>query len=304
MRNSKFNTFFYIAASTVLVFSSCFSQRIKAVEGKFQMKMESSQTFDFAKQKACDFARVQAMEDQFGRVVIQSNSTLLENVQSGQKVETKSVFNLMADTFVNAEWIEDSKPQTVSQEIKNNEIWLTCKVEGKAKEIQREKLDLLIETLDCTEKKCKTSEFKNGEEFYLNFKSPKDGFVVIFLDDKSTAYCIYPYQEMPYEEFNKFNFLAQKDYLFFSAAHKFKNNWNFIDQLQIETNSGYEKNRLFVLFSENPINVPLLNEKLKGNSGLSIPRSLSSEDFQKWIQKIRLKDEKMQLEIADITISK
>ncbi|MDX2196672.1 MAG: hypothetical protein NW207_09665 [Cytophagales bacterium] len=284
--------------------TNTFSQKVKNVSGEFQLKMESSYTIELAKQKACDYARVQAMEDEFGRVVFQGNSTMLENKQSGSKVETKSVFSMIADTHVNAEWIEDTEEPKVTKEFVKDELWVKCKVNGKARELTREKIDIKVQTMAIPDTKYKTTDFNNGQDLYLSFKSPKNGYVVIFLDDRKSAYCIYPYQNMPYEEYASFEFQAQTDYIFFSEKNKFKPSWTWVDHLQTSTESDYEQNRIFVLFSVNKINLPVLESAQKQSTGLSIPRSVSSEDFQRWVQKIRSKDDKMQLEIVDITIKK
>jgi hypothetical protein len=279
-----------------------FAQKKKDVTGEFQMKVEQSQTIEIAKQKVCDYARVQAMEEVFGKVIFQGNSTLIENIESGQKTQTNCVFNMIADTYVNANWIEDTKPEVLTTQLQNNELWLTCKVHGSAREIAHTDIKIGVETFDCPEKKCKTNEFTNGENLFLNLKSPKDGFIAIFLDDRACAACIYPYQNMVFDEFLKFKFEAQKEYLFFNKAKKFKENWNFIDELVATTDKKQELNRFFILFSENPINIPVLNNPSKCQDGTFIPRTLPSEEFQKWLQKVRTKDKTMHLEMRDITI--
>jgi hypothetical protein len=293
--------FFYVFLGCA---SLAFAQNKKNVSGEFQMKVETSQTMEMAKQKVCDFARVQAMEEVFGRVVFQGNSTLIENVENGQKTQTNSVFTMLADTYVNADWLEDTQHPVLTQYLQNNELWLTCKVRGIAQEIAHTDLKISVETRDCPEKRCKTASFNHGERLYLHLKSPKDGFIAIFIDDRLSTACIYPYQKMPFEAFTNFKFEAQKEYQFFNKTMNLKENWNFTDEILTVTDQQQELNRIFILFSEHVIPIPVLNSASKHPDGTFIPRHLPSEEFQHWLQKMRSKDKTLHLEIRDIVIHK
>lgn len=282
----------------------CLAQKSKNVSSSFQMKVENGISIEAAQQKACDFARVEAMEAEFGRVVIQANSTYIENVESGKKVESKSVFNMTADTYVNAEWLEDTQKPKFEKFLSKEDIWVKCLVEGKAIEIKNAPVDIIAETMDCPKASCLTTDFQNDESLFLRFKSPKDGFVSIFLDDRTTSFCIYPYQNMSYEQFVNQKFMAQKDYSFFDKSNAFLTNKSIVDELTMSTEKTQESNRIFVLFSETSIVIPVLDDKKQNTDNSFIPRSLPSEKFQKWLQNIRIKDKTAQLKIVDVTIKK
>lgn len=281
-----------------------FAQKSKNVAASYQLKVENGISIEAAQQKACDFARVEAMEAEFGRVVIQGNSTYIENIETGKKVESKSVFNMTADTYVNAEWLEDTQKPKLEKFLNKDDIWVKCSVEGKAIEIKNAPIDILAETMDCPKISCKTTDFQNEESMFLLFKSPKDGFVSVFLDDRTTSFCIYPYQNMSYEQFVNQKFMAQKEYYFFDKSNPFLSNKSIIDELNLTTEKTQESNRVFVVFSENALVIPVLYDK-KQNADLSfIPRSIPSEKFQKWLQNIRIKDKTAQVKIVDVTIKK
>lgn len=281
-----------------------FAQKLKNVAASFQMKVENGISVEASQQKACDFARVEAMEAEFGRVVIQGNSTYIENIETGKKVESKSVFNMTADTYINAEWLEDTQKPKLEKFLSKEDIWVKCSVEGKAIEIKNAPVDIIAETIDCPKASCKTTDFQNDESLFLLFKSPKDGFVSVFLDDRTSAFCIYPYQNMSYEQFVNQKFMAQKEYTFFDKSNPFITNKSIVDELAMSTEKTQESNRIFVVFSENSLVIPVLDEKVQNKDLTFIPRSIPSEKFQKWLQNIRIKDKTAQLKIVDVTIKK
>ena len=304
LRKIKSVKFVLVGLCIFYLFGESVAQNPKRVSASFQMKLENGISVELAQQKACDFARVEAMEIEFGRVVIQGNSTYIENVESGKKVESKSIFNMTADTYVNAEWLEDTQKPKVEKILNKDDIWVKCTVDGKAIEIKNLVIDIMAETMDCPKSSCKTVDFQNEESMYLLFKSPKDGFVSVFLDDRNTAFCIYPYQNMTYEQFINQKFMAQKDYTFFDKTNSFISNKSLVDELNMTTTSTVEKNRIFILFSENNIVIPVLDNKKQNSDNSFIPRSIPSENFQKWLQNIRIKDKSAQLKIIDISIKK
>lgn len=290
--------------SLVFFINFAIAQKSKNVAGIFQMKVDNGASIEVAQQKACNFARVEAMEAEFGRVVIQGNSTYIENVESGKKVESKSVFNMTADTYVNAEWLEDTQKPKFEKFLSKEDIWVKCSVEGKAIEIKNAPIDIIAETMDCPKASCLTTDFQNDESLFMRFKSPKDGYVSIFLDDRTTAFCIFPYQNMSYDQFVTQKFIAQKDYSFFDKSNAFLTNKSIIDELTMSTEKTQESNRIFVLFSETAIAIPVLDDKKQNVDNSYIPRSIPSEKFQKWLQYIRIKDKTAQLKIIDVTIKK
>ena len=85
------------------------------------------------------------------------------------------------------------------------------------------------------------------------------------------------------------------------------------DTYQLYTDNMEDLNRVFIIFSVIPINKPRLKEDLNTNiltekekqQGFTVPRSLKSEEFQKWLNKNRsyLRN-KMHVKIIDISITK
>ncbi len=90
-----------------------------------------------------------------------------------------------------------------------------AKVCGKAREISRAEVAFSAKILrNGTEARYESNAFRDGDDFYLLFKSPVNGFLAVYLiDDKQTAYCLLPY---PGNASGKTPVEHAKEYIFFS----------------------------------------------------------------------------------------
>lgn len=109
--------------------------------------------------------------------------------------------------------------------------------------------------------------------------------------------------------------LADQKYILFSDKPEFNYflGSNIIpDTYQLEAKSAQDMDRIFVIFSKNPLNKPTLGDesvKLLNKEDLDknirLPKSLSSEDFQRWLNNYRSSGKSdVQVKIWDITITK
>ena len=55
------------------------------------------------------------------------------------------------------------------------------------------KANLEYVILNCPETACRTSNFFDGEQFYLYFKSPVDGYLSVYIDEGDITYRLLPY---------------------------------------------------------------------------------------------------------------
>ena len=267
-------------------------------------------------------ASIDALEKAFGRVIIQGNSTYITNLQTGQKVETNTVFNTIANTSVKGEVIEvldetftditgiktiDGRTEIVLE--------IRCNIEIRAREIVTPKVNFDAFPLICTDVKCKTTAFKNNDDFYLYFSSPVSGFITIYLDERTVTQRLYPYSTMPVEYEGGVPVEADKKYILFSDKPEF----NYFpgkrvtpDTYQLYTNSIQDINRIFIIFSKSLMNKPSLKDVSEKNlerndyaNGYRLPKELASEDFQRWLNSYRsIGQENVQVSIIDITITK
>jgi hypothetical protein len=306
-----FSFFIFFAVSNSLLFS----QKIITSKGSAQIEIPDNLSRNEVKNKVRELATIDALERAFGRVIIQGNSTYITNLQTGQKVETNTVFNTIANTSVKGEVLEirnekftDIPGTKIIDGRKEPVTEMRCDVEVRAREIVTPPVNFTSFPLGCTDVKCRTTAFKNNDILYLFFTSPVSGYISVYLDDRNETQCLYPYSTMPVEFEGGVPVSADKKYILFSDKPEFNYfpGKNFTtDTYQLFTNSIQDMNRLFVIFSKSPLNKPSLSGVKELDDGYLLPKSLASEDFQKWLNNYRSHEKAtVQVEIIDITISK
>jgi hypothetical protein len=100
---------------------------------------------------------------------------------------------------------------------------------------------------------------------------------------------------------------ADKKYILFSEKPEFNyfQGKKYVTPYLLYTNSARSINRLFVIFSRQPLNKPSLLEVQVVEGGYKLPRSLKSEDFQRWLNKYRSYEKaNVEVDYIDITITK
>jgi hypothetical protein len=293
----------------------CFSQKAVTSRGSAQIEVPENLSRLEVKNNVRQLATIDALERAFGRVIIQGNSTYITNLQSGEKVETNTVFNTIANTSVKGEVLEvldekftdvtgtkivDGKREPVTE--------IRCDIEVKAREITTPPVDYTAFPLGCLNERCKTTAFKNSDTLYFFFQSPVSGYLSIYLDDKTETSCLYPCSGMPAEFEGGVPVTADKKYILFSDDPRFNYfpGRNIVqDTYTLFCNSSQDMNRVFVIFSKNPLNKPSLKEVREIENKIKLPKSLTPEDFQKWLNGYRsIGKADIQVEYIDITITK
>jgi len=276
------------------------------VTGQSQIEWPDNMTRDQIVKQAEELASIDALERAFGRVIVQGNSTYITNIQTGEKAETNSVFNTIANTSVKGEILDVLKKEIF--EIKGfksiagklTEVTeIKCVITIIAREIETPPIEFSVFTLGCDNINCQKEIFRNGDDFYLYFSSPVSGYLTIFIDDKLNSSRLLPYRSMSREYESAVPIDADKSYILFSLAQNmFKG--VAVDEYKLTTTIPEEMNRLFIIFSKRAFEKP----RLENNSNsIELPLQMPSENFQKWLNKTRcyFKDD-MQLQIIDITI--
>jgi hypothetical protein len=299
----------------ILIPSVSFSQKTVKSKGTAQIEFPDNLTRQEVKRQAEELATIDALERAFGRVVIQGNTTYLSNVQTGKQTETKSVFNTIANTSVkgevvnvlNVEFTDLTGTRTIEGK-KESFVEIKCDIEIEAREVTSPPINFTAFTLNCTNERCKTTDFKVDDPLYMYFSSPGSGYISIFLDEEGLTQCLYPYNTMPAEFEGGVPVGADKKYILFSEKPEFNyfpGKKYITGPYLLYTNNARSINRLFIIFSKTPLNKPSLMEVKKVEGGYTLPKSLKSEDFQRWLNKYR-SYEKANLEVdyIDITITK
>ncbi len=297
----------------IFIFSGAYAQKIVKTEGEAQVPVTENISKADAKKQAQELATINALENAFGTVIVQGNATYMKNNTTGDKTETQTVFNTIANTTVKGEVLEvlDVKFDELK---KGDQTDIRCKIKVKARELTEAQIDYQAYSLSGNTKNNESTKFYNGDDFYFYFKSPTSGYLSLFIDVNGTTERILPYQNMPVAYENGIPIEADKDYIFFSKSPE--HNYFAKDNVQVDEifmsieGADQELWRLFVVFSKDPLNKPGLKdnpnkEKLSESEikkRISVPKALPSEDFQRWkIQNQEMRKD-LQIKILDVSV--
>lgn len=273
-----------------------YSQRIAKVSATYTYYAPETMSIEEAKRVALDRAKIQAIADEFGTVVSQSTSTVITNKNG----ESDTQFFALGGTDVKGEWIETLGEPTYEIKFENHFITIECSVKGKIREIVQAKIDYVAKPLkNGTTLKYESLDFRDGDDLFLYFNSPVDGFLSVYLLDEMTqvVYSILPYKS---ESIPSTPIEANKEYVFFSIQDAEKNNRRNVDEYKLSCESEKEFNTLYITFSPNRFG------KRNGFDSVfdDIPDNIPYKDFRQWLSKIMIKDKNIQTEEIPITISK
>lgn len=285
----------YLCCFICIVFSiCCFSQKIKTVDGEYTYVVPENVNLDKAKYIALERLKIQLIEEEFGATVSQSNSTLIINNNGKSDVD----FVLIGGSEVNGEWIETIGTPRYNIYYEKDMLIVSVKAKGRIREIISTAVDVKSLVLrNGIEDRFESDTFKSGDDLYISFQSPTNGYLVVYLvDTEQRAFCLLPYQNMK-EGF--FNVEANKRYVLFSTQTAASELKPYVDEYTMTCTHDQEINQLYVIFSTSPF-VKAIDDKLEKE----LPRELSNEDFQKWLAKYRTRDTNMVVKKTTITIRK
>ena len=249
------------------------AQSIKKVHGEYIYHAPENVTPEQAKQTALQRAKVQALADEFGTVVTQNNATRVENNNGQSDIGMIS----LGGSEVKGEWIETiGEPQFELIGYENGTMVWKCTVTGKAREIVSDKPIFDAHLLrNGTEGKFKSDEFRSGDDLCLQFRSPVDGYLNVYLDDgQGHVAAMLPYRS---QGFGATEIKGNKDYTFFSA----KDGGREVDEYTMTCNGAMELNQVILVFSENPFT------KITSTEGYTDTKS-----FLSWLAKLKAHDKK------------
>ena len=273
---------------------TAFAQRTKTVEAEYTYYAPENVTLEEARRTALTRAKLQAIADEFGTIVQQSNTTRIENRNGQSQVDMLSI----GDSEVKGEWIETIGEPEYKISYEQGMLVVTCSVKGKAREIVTAQLDLQVHVLrNGTEDKFESDTYKSGDDLYLSFLSPVKGFLSVYLvDDDAQAFCLLPYRA---QQNGIYSVEANRRYVFFHEKSAPVEERSIVDEYTMTCQRSTEHNQIYVIFSPNQF---AKASDLSINEGL--PRQLGYKDFQQWLVKQRKHDTQMNVRMVPIDISK
>ena len=268
----------------VLCILPVFGQKTRHAEGQAQVRVERNMTKEEAQKKAVELAKINAIENIFGTYIEQQTNL---TVESG-----KSDFYIMGFTKVKGIWVRETEKRFTEDyreekgEFGNEKtLWITCFIKGEVKKITpRPAIEYQIR--NCGLPTCRTASFYSGEQLYLWFESPVDGYISVFLNDGNMVYRLLPYSNS--KNSNSFKIKSDQEYLFFSKdMAKDLPVGEVPDEIELFTLKNKENNSVVIVFSTNDFFKPGLNYESVDNNKYLLPKSLSVNRFEEWLSELR-----------------
>lgn len=268
------------------------AQRTEKVCGEYTYYAEGNQSPNEAKRAALEGAKLQAIANEFGTVISQS-TTQRETAADGRE---SSYFSQLNASEVKGEWIEDIGEPEYDISFVQDMLVVKCKVCGRAREISNEAVEFTATVLrNGMEARFADVNFRSGDDMYLLFRSPADGYIAVYLvDETPSAYCLLPYIA---NASGQHPVKHDKEYIFFASDHA--QNGEKVDEYTLTCNNDIERNQLYVIFSPKPF-----TKALDAQMSETLPRQLTYEDFNKWLGDKRKRDTKMGVKVMHIEIKK
>lgn len=284
------------------------SLRAKKIQGEYQMIVPEDISLKQAKSLAITQARIEALKSAFGEVIIQGNSTYLSSSLNNERSDSKQLFNMIAESYVNGEWIKDREPPKIITEqlAGTQEMWIRAKVKGYGRALPERKISFEFQLH--SNKATSTQRFSHGDDFFVSIKSSIPGYLYLFMDDlenQSTS-LIFPLgRDITGVESDNLIEANTKVNLFRKDSKKakyeigaYKANPNVIETIKV-----------YFLFSPStPLLLPDVSpdqgqEEILVNEYTIVPLvNMPMRDFQTWLHSLRRNNKDLEYDWSVITI--
>lgn len=262
------------------------AQSVTRASGTYTYVIPEDESIQMAKQRALTLCRIKILADNFGTSI---TSTEFSQIGAGE-----DRYLHIAESEVNGEWLGSIGEPEYTKSVNNDHFVLTVSVTGKIRRIEHAQTDIFAALLhDPDNIKSVGTEFRSGDYFYLYFRTPVKGNLLVYAADESIAQCLLPYLT---QDEAVLPVKARSDYVFFSEDHSYDETpSNTIQPLMHLANREIEQSRVYVIFSPNEFTRP-------NASSVDGMEQLSFRDFQKWLSKARQQDKKMVVKELNITV--
>jgi hypothetical protein len=292
----------------MISFTSLIAQEVVTAEGFAQIRLEDHMSKDEAREEVRQQAMINAIESVFGAYVAQDSDV---NVEDG-----RTRFRIIGQTRVRGDWLKtvsekygEKKQKVQGRSRKETETWIFCRIEGKIRETGLPETALEFTPMNCPELICRTYDFRDGEPFYLSFRTPVDGYLSIFIRDGSdNVFRLLPYLKMTEQYANTVPVKADLSYLFFLNQENYdyfpEFSYMMIDEVVMSAVQPEEFLDLYVVFSTSDYQKPLLDSVEEDKTGTIMPKTLDPGKFEEWLGDNRIHDPAFQYKRITLTIKK
>ena len=288
----------------ILIILICFhttaeAQKRRSVEATYTYVAAQHESLEEAKRNAVHYAKIEALRNEFGTLVSDASASTI--VQKGNTTTEKFV-SMSGEGELNGEWIGDREAPKVETTLDGGKIVVKATVKGYATEIGNNTIDYVAKVLrNQPSPEYESEEFVAGNDIYVSFSAPIDGYLAIYLLDSDNAYCLLPYRA------NKDGFFKvthQQEYILFSQRnHAVGENPQEIDEYTVTSDKDLSDfNQIYFIFSPNMFRKPVDFNKPVEEDGLVYPRMMTWGNFQEWIIKARKRDKEMSVKVKNIEV--
>ncbi len=267
---------------------------VKTVRGEYTFYGDASHSPADCRRLALEGARLQALAKEFGTVVTQD---VYQRDMMNSKGES-TYFSSLSATEVKGEWLgDDGEPVYETSMDADGHIVVKCTVKGRARAMSNTASEFEALVLrNGTEARFADTRFRNGDDMYLSFRSPADGYLAVFLvADDQTAYRLLPYSGDPTGEVKVRH---GKEYVFFDAKRSDLPGVE-VDEFQVTASDEVERNSVYVIFSPSRFSI-----KADSRLGEQLPPQLPLADFSRWLAESRRHDERMGVKVMHLEVTR
>lgn len=267
---------FLFTSVLLLVAAVSSAQKVQKVTATYTYYAPENVTLEEAKRTALDRAKISAIADAFGTLVTQNNSTMVIN----QNGVSDSRFFSLGGSEVKGEWLETIKEPVYDVRYEGGVLIVSVELVGRIRELTDVDIDLTIKLLrNGVEPKYESTDFRNGDDMYLLFKSPIDGYLLAYMYDETSNQVV---RILPYIQSSQGNVSvrADKEYVFFK---KHRDDKYKVDEYVMTASEPIEFNTLYVIFSSKEI-AKTVDKSDKDKDGI---RVLDFADFNKWLTGVK-----------------
>lgn len=282
-----------LSAVALLSVSVAVAADIKTVIGEYTFVGDGTQSPVECRRLALEGARVQALAREFGTVV--SQDVYQRETVDGNGEDT--YFSSMSATEVKGEWIADVGEPVYNTFMDNDgNLVVTCRIKGQARAISNESVDFQALILrNGKDAKNADTRFRNGDDMFMSFLAPVDGYVAAFLvgDDRQV------YRLLPYggDSTGSMKVKHGKPYVFFDRASGGELA-PVVDEYTLTASASVERNSIYVVFAVKPFSIGVDSRQDAG-----LPPQQSFAAFSKWLSESRRRDPRMGVKVMHIEIT-
>ena len=245
-------------------------EEIVSAEYTYTVRDNENITFGEAKRKCIELAQAEAIRNKYGEII---TSDFIDSRVNKDGESSDSYYWENTVARAKGVWLGNSEGfPKFDVAYSDGFIVFTAKVQGLAREIIQSTIDLKWSIMkDGINDRVTADTFDSGERFYVNFRSPADGYVAVYLlEGDDVTSCLLPYSKDPD---GRCPVKAGRDYVFFD-----KNTDPYAPHYVLKTKYAQENNQLIIIYSPNSFTK--CNDKVTEKNR---PRSLNTSEFQKWL---------------------